>query len=537
MEDKTVSGLSAIYVDETVFDGQSEQGVELDHVLPDYCPDIFRILSCTFTPGILSAGVSGDLKLNLEGSVGIKVLYLTENSPEVFCVDQKYTYSKVIDMGKNLSDSDVDSAAVKVDILPKTDYCSCRAVSSRRLDIRGAVSCHIRASAPVKHPVFNAVNPVATSEAESPTKQVNTPEIRTREISCCGKTLFAEKQIVIREEIDTGAAGIGFILESNVKPSVNDIRIVADKAVVKGAVSVNALYGLPGENSSGCSVTEKMTADIPVSAILDIEGISDRHISLAELNVMNYELSTVQDSGLISAEMLVRCSLKAVEPETVTVADDVYSVYYEIDITTSSLKVLSEPGTFSGKITVKSSVPCGENGIRSVWDCNGILKNPSCRYDPDNGFSLTGTLFLTAYGTDNNNTPFYIEKQEPVEQTIQSDIISGNAVTDFSALPVDISFTIKNSDTLEINTGIEFHGVSGNSQTVEAVTAVNIREDKPRTKETDYSLRICYTNPGEAEDVWEIAKRYGTTVKALMESNGIEDSSLPLSGMIIIPTV
>ena len=35
----------SVCVDEIIFDGQTEQGVELDYVLPDYCPDIFKVLS------------------------------------------------------------------------------------------------------------------------------------------------------------------------------------------------------------------------------------------------------------------------------------------------------------------------------------------------------------------------------------------------------------------------------------------------------------------------------------------------------------
>ena len=35
---------NVIYTDEVVFDGQTEQGVELDYLLPDYYPEIFKIL-------------------------------------------------------------------------------------------------------------------------------------------------------------------------------------------------------------------------------------------------------------------------------------------------------------------------------------------------------------------------------------------------------------------------------------------------------------------------------------------------------------
>ncbi len=533
MEEKAISGKSAVYMDETVFDGQSEQGVELDYVLPDYYPDIFKILSCTLTPRIVSCNVSGDLKLNLEAIVYIKALYLTDNSSDVHCIDQRYTYSKLIDIGKNLSDVTVDSSALRLNIIPKSDYCNCRAVSPRRLDIRGAVSCGIRAAAPVHHDLFSVCSSAESTEPST----VHPLEVRTQEISCCGKTLSAEKQLTVREEIDTGAAGIGFILESNAIPRVTDLRIVADKAVLKGTITVTALYGLPGENGSGCGKTEKMTADIPISAILDIEGISDNYLTMPGITIMNIELLPRTDSGMISAELSVNCTLRAVSRETVCIASDAYSVDYETDITSSRLRVCTEPRTLSRTLSVKSALAYNDGEIHSVWDCCGEIKNPVCRPNTEGALVLTGTLCLSAYGTNSEDIPFYIEKQEPLEQIIEADNITPDSFADFTAAVTDTGFSIQGSEGIDITVTIEFNGVVENILPIEAITSVKLLEDKPKKKNTDYALRICYTGENEAAGVWDIAKRYNTTVKALMEDNGIEDSSQPLSGMIIIPTV
>ena len=39
---------------EKIFEGASEQPVDLDLSLPDYCPDVERILKCRICPGITS---------------------------------------------------------------------------------------------------------------------------------------------------------------------------------------------------------------------------------------------------------------------------------------------------------------------------------------------------------------------------------------------------------------------------------------------------------------------------------------------------
>lgn len=45
---------------ELLFDGCQEQSVDLDISLPDYCPDIQRILKCQVYPRILDRALSGD---------------------------------------------------------------------------------------------------------------------------------------------------------------------------------------------------------------------------------------------------------------------------------------------------------------------------------------------------------------------------------------------------------------------------------------------------------------------------------------------
>ena len=42
-----------IPVTERILDETQEQGVELDYVLPDYDPEIFRIIRCEMQPAIL----------------------------------------------------------------------------------------------------------------------------------------------------------------------------------------------------------------------------------------------------------------------------------------------------------------------------------------------------------------------------------------------------------------------------------------------------------------------------------------------------
>ena len=121
---------------ECVYEGVQEQGIELDYILPDYYPDIFKLVRCEVSPVIVDYTVSGD-KIAYEMRCDIKILYCSESGGALQCVSQRQNFSKTVDMGKIC-----DNASVKLS--PKTDHINYRAVNKRRLDMRGAVSVKIK---------------------------------------------------------------------------------------------------------------------------------------------------------------------------------------------------------------------------------------------------------------------------------------------------------------------------------------------------------------------------------------------------------
>ena len=183
-----------VSVNEVVYDGQAEQGVEFDYILPDYYPDIFSIIKCTLKPKISSYNISGD-KLICDGVVAISVLYLSENSSDINCVEHRYTYSKTVDLPRIC-----DGASVSVSA--KTDYSTCRAVSGRRLDVRGAVSFKIKVSSD------KTVDIVTDAEGGG-------IQLKKTPVNYCGKRISVQKQYIAREEIEADE------IKGNVKNIIN----------------------------------------------------------------------------------------------------------------------------------------------------------------------------------------------------------------------------------------------------------------------------------------------------------------------------
>ena len=125
-------------VTEILLDEVQEQSVELDYVLPDYDPDIFRIIGCEIQPTIVNSTTGTD-RITYELRADIRVLYCGSESTLLQCVAQQMTFTRNVELPRPAED-------LQVQIRPRTTYANCRAVSPRRLEVRGAVSVSIRAA-------------------------------------------------------------------------------------------------------------------------------------------------------------------------------------------------------------------------------------------------------------------------------------------------------------------------------------------------------------------------------------------------------
>ena len=122
----------ALAASEVIYDGCQEQPVDLDISLPDYCPDIQRILKCQVYPRITSRSITGD-RLEQEGNYTVKILYLDSGGLTVHCYESSQSFSAVIALKQSADNAQIFA-------FTRVEYINCRATSPRRLDIHGSFS-------------------------------------------------------------------------------------------------------------------------------------------------------------------------------------------------------------------------------------------------------------------------------------------------------------------------------------------------------------------------------------------------------------
>lgn len=83
------------------FEEAAEQQIESDITLPDYFPDIVRVIKCTLKANIVSVS-SGGNRITADGNAIISVLYICE-SGKLHCFEQKIPVSKYVETPRQRS--------------------------------------------------------------------------------------------------------------------------------------------------------------------------------------------------------------------------------------------------------------------------------------------------------------------------------------------------------------------------------------------------------------------------------------------------
>ena len=503
---------------EVVFSDTNEQSIELDYILPDYYPEIFKILKCIVKPCIVSQNIDKD-KLIYEMSVCIRILYSAENSSAVNIIDQKLTYSKKVDIGRICTTPEIS-------IVPQINYINCRAVNSRRIDMRGAISTSVMISDLICN---NAISDVVGGNIQLKKVSLTYPSNQIN--------IF--KPIIVSDKFDLGLSKpsiINIVRNDAIVTSI-DKKIIANKLIVKGEICINMLYTCIKDNNDSL---EAMQFTLPFSNVIDIEGLDDRYECVINPDIVSCDITPCSDgdgnSKIAECTINVLVSVSAYKTSTADLAVDAYSTSFSTNNEKKDIFLEASPQIINNMCVIKSTLTSTDDEIDCIFDAWCNLKNISIVPDMDEKcLKVNGTVTYIVIAKNIDKNPVLIEKEESYSVSVPVENISENLRINLKLIPVSCSYNLTSDNTIEIKAELKATGYINNIFVINGITEIIINEDEPINKNNKYALKIYYTD--ENEDLWEIAKKYGTSVSAIIEENEIEDDTIAGNGMILIPIV
>lgn len=486
-----------------------EQGVELDYVLPDYFPDVHKLVKCTVTPSVLSQAVDGN-RLNYELRTEIRILYYSAGSHILQCVVQNLHFSRT---------AELPSAGCSAALLPVTDYANCRAVSSRRLDVRGAVTIRITAaSCRQREVVCNAFS--------------DGIQLRKVPVEFPARQFSASRSLVLSEELELNSTQppVLHIVRCQTKTMGKNQKFVSGKLLVQGELQVHLLYAC---EKDGDGALEPMEFSIPFSQLMEPEGLEEKDPCDTQVSVVSCDIKPVTDAAgevrLLKCEAELRVECSGVHMESGELVTDAFSTRFPCEVSSENVFTGGCPRPVSESLSVPVKIACTDGEPDCVYDAWCDICNLSTRQEE--GILVTGMLCCHVLIREKDGCPRMLEKEEPFEFRLPG--AAGEERAQVRACVENCSYNLSQSAEISLKTEIRLEGTLRQYTPCCAVTDIRLGEEPLVPK--NYALKLYFGR--ENESVWDIARSCCTSVSAVMEENDLTGDVLPEDGMLLIPMV
>lgn len=480
-----------------VFQKCLENDEDYQETLPAYCDDVFRVVKCITKSYITSTNIDfGELKLF--GRTEICLTYLNENSKLCYA-DFEEEFSKSIDI-ENLS----DKAFVQADI--NTKFTSFRLINQRKVSIHNSTSVKLTVYDKLKH---------------STLKSCENSKLKSSDIKCATVIDSIQTKIEFDEEVSLTNDGccINKIISSSSFVTLDEIKIIKDKALVKATVKVQLLYIQEGSEN-----ILKYDTDFSLSKIVDSSGIIETDISIARLTVGNmyFKLRTNQSNDVGSVEIFGDISLSVVfiRENSFSVISDGYLLKNQCQCSYSDIKCRSEGKLYTDKITSKLSL----NTTSQIKEILEIDISPQ-NYDiKDNCIVYSVNANVLYISTDDEIISNLVTDEIKIAINDYDDALAGINI-------ISSDYSISSQQCIDLRLCLNIDAYLYNNKTIKVLNDIYYDDEKINAP----ALTVYFASKNES--VWSIAKTFASDSNLIIKENDLSSDVLDCNRAIIIPGV
>lgn len=475
-----------------------EQTQELK--LPDGYPDIGRVLGC-WGQAVLRGKEWRRSSMSASGGVMAWVMYAPEDGTQPRILDAWLPFQCRWDLAENAEDG-------RMCIVPILSELDGRNVSARKIILRAGVD------------LLGQAVQSASVDLTTPAGVPEDVQLQTKNYPMELPMEAGERQVHIEEllTLPSDCPAVARVISYELLPSVSEQKILANRMVFRG----NAVFGLRYLDDNG--VMQHWIYDIPFSDYTELDQDYDTTASawivpvLTALEVDSMENGQLQLRGSVAAQYTV------FDRMILPITQDAFSPHRDIQTQAEPLQLPVLLDQCEVELPVRAVL---QTPIQQVVDTVMRSKYPVLSAN-ENGMniSLSGVcqiLFRDGEGTLSSENVRY-------EQMLPFDSDYENRVALWMGSPAASVYT-QGIDELAVKTDYPIKAFSYCAGSIPMITGLEAGE----RKEADPNRPSMILKRAGEEDLWSMAKKYGSTVEAIRAANKLSDE--PQEGMMLLVPV
>lgn len=491
---------------------------ESDVIVPDVKPDIAKVLQISGDAFIQQQNVQQD-KVHIQGVVRLNILYV----PDSEMLSGVRSMSTVQDFNHVVSIVGA-KPEMKLASEAEVENISYSLINSRKINIRSRVGISIKLSEPVEMDI-----PIGIS--------CDTPvQFRKSKIKLMPYLEDTEREMVLRQqlEVPSGKGDMAEILKICARPQ--NMRISSENGQVKiwGDMDISTLY---------CSMDESspvmfMQHSVPIDEVVEGDFKENSDDLEGEFKVAEV-YSEIRPDGdgdnrVLGVEVVLKVILRCGAVSDIEIIDDAYSLTSDTEVVRKSYKTEQLTDRFSAEETAKVSaeIPDYLPEISQICDTSFCVNVDNVNIE-NNKITVYGTYVIRMiYLSENSDTPVSgFEHTSDFEHSFETPFVDLDCACDAQAEAQYVGYTITSSRDVEFRLKSNISVKLFKTGEIALIDKINLLEDDLETEKCP-SIIIYFVQKGDT--LWNIAKRYKTTVDRIVSDNDLNGENISVGQQLKI---
>ncbi len=480
--------------------GKAKENIlaESDIIIPDIKPDILGTINtngvvCVYKKELL------DGKIRIDGGVQVYIMYLADDeNSNIRGINTVIDFKKVIEM-ENINPSMNMESNINLKNI------ECKILNGRKITVTADIDVEISVYS------NESIDFIKEIEDRSDIQVLNTSTIIDSLLGTGVTKVYAKDTINI-ENTDN----IAEILKTSFNVSNKETKTSYNKVLAKADMQVSLVY-LTEDNR-----VNEVKWQIPVMGFIDMPNISEENLCNVNYEIKNVLVkpnSAEEHSIYVEVELEILCNI--FEKKELNIIQDLYSPNENLNISQKNITVMKDKKNVKERISVnqKINVPELHNSRIINTEVSPIMVKNSVYNDR---ILLEGELQVNFMYVSGITNRVELQSQRlPFNATIESEGINQSSNLDTNIEIVTKDFTVMQEGDIEANLDLEVAIDVSKMVEIKVIDSIEAVED---TDENIYSIVVYFVKPGDT--LWNIAKKFKSTINAIASVNGIENENM-----------
>ncbi len=489
-----------------------------DFNVPDIKPDIDRIITGQGEVKINEIKAMNG-KLLVKGVLRFNVIYLCEGDPRpVHNIAGDIPFDEVINMDVNCSD---DEPIVKWEL----EDLSTGLINSRKLSVKSVVRMYVAVEE-----LYDEETAVMVEDSED--VQYINKKIEITNVAINKKDTFRIKDEIM---LPGNKGNIGTLLFTDVNLSNVEVRLLEDKFTIKGELPVFILYTTEDEENP----MEYYESELPFSGTVDCNGCTEEMIEDITCSIGSKSLEVRPDPDgeerVLDLEVILELGIKVYETVEPEILCDIYSPKKEITpiIRNADYENLVIKNNSKYRISDRIRVPDDQPRILQVCHASGEIRIDDVLAESTE-LTVEGVIEVSIlYISEEDRRPMNsLKAMIPFSQIIELKGMKPGSNYEVKPCLDQLSVMMLDGEEIEVKAVINLNTIVFDVITEPVITDVVVN---PLDMEKLQAMPGIIGYVVKRDDtLWNIAKKYYTTVDNIMALNEMEEGKVKEGDRLII---